>query len=364
MTATPADALVTQTGPTDPAGPSRPTGPVRIGLIGCGRIGSHHATTLARRLSEAELVAVADPFEASARRLGESVGVEWLTDPQALIDDERIEAVAITCASSAHADLVVAAARAGKAVFVEKPMAMTLADADRAIAAAEAAGIPLQVGFNRRFARDFAVAHDAVATGRIGTPQLLRSLTRDPGLADPSAVPPWTIFTQTLIHDFDALNWFNAGARAVEVGVMADALVAPDFKAAGLLDTAVVTIRYDNGAIAVAEASFSAAYGYDVRGEVFGSAGMVQAGSPAHLSTTLWTGDGVAAPTARQDTDLFDDAYAAELAAFCRAVRSGGPTRVGGHDARAALRIALACIEAVETGSTVAVRDADRQVVS
>ena len=336
--------------------------PVRIGLIGAGRIGTHHATTLARRLGEAELVAVADPQATAAERLGEELGVEWLTDPQALIDDPRVEAVAITCASTAHADLVVAAAKAGKAVFVEKPMAMTLADADRAVAAARAAGIPLQVGFNRRFARDFAAAHEMVAAGGIGTPQLLRSVTRDPGLANPAGVPPWTIFTQTLIHDFDALNWFNAGATAVEVSVMADALVAPDFKDAGLLDTAVVTIRYDNGAIAVAEASFSAAYGYDVRAEVFGSAGMVTAGSPAHLSTTHWSAAGVASPTARADTDLFTDAYAAELAAFCTAVRGGTPTQVGGEDARAALRIALACIEAVETGGTVTIRDADRVV--
>ncbi|KRC88751.1 dehydrogenase [Terrabacter sp. Root85] len=334
--------------------------PVRIGLIGAGRIGTHHATTLARRLGEAELVAVADPRAAAAERLGEELGVDWLTDPQALIDDPRVEAVAITCASTAHADLVVAAAEAGKAVFVEKPMAMTLADADRAVAAARAAGTPLQVGFNRRFARDFAAAHETVAAGGIGTPQLLRSLTRDPDLADPAGVPPWTIFTQTLIHDFDALNWFNAGATAVEVSVMADALVAPDFKDAGLLDTAVVTIRYDNGAIAVAEASFSAAYGYDVRAEVFGSAGMVTAGSPAHLRTAHWSAAGVASPTARADTDLFTDAYAAELAAFCAAARTGGPTQVGGEDARAALRIALACIEAVETGGTVTVRDADR----
>ena len=141
---------------------------------------------------------------------------------------------------------------------------------------------------------------------------------------------------------------------------MADALVAPDFKDAGLLDTAVVIIRYDNGAIAVAEASFSAAYGYDVRGEVFGSAGMVTAGGPAHLSTAHWSAAGVSSPTARADTDLFTDAYAGELAAFCAAVRSGTPTKVGGDDARAALRIALACIEAVETGGTVAVRDTDR----
>jgi myo-inositol 2-dehydrogenase / D-chiro-inositol 1-dehydrogenase len=340
------------------------TEPVRFGLIGCGRIGTYHATTLARRLTEARLVAVADPIESSAQRLGESLGVDWLTDPQTLIDDPRIEAVAVTCASTAHAGLVIAAACAGKAVFVEKPMAMTLADADRVIAAVEEAGVPLQVGFNRRFAGDFAVARDAVGAGRIGTPQLLRSLTRDPGLENPEAVPPWTIFTQTLIHDFDALNWFNAGSRAVEVSVMADALIAPEHKAGGLLDTAVVTIRYDNGAIGVAEASFSAAYGYDVRAEVFGARGMVLAGSPAHLTTSLWTADGAAQPTARMDTELLGAAYAAQFAAFCAAVRAGTPTSVGGQDARAALRIALACIEAVETGGTVTVRDEDRDAVA
>ncbi|TWP38289.1 Gfo/Idh/MocA family oxidoreductase [Leekyejoonella antrihumi] len=334
--------------------------PVRIGLIGTGRIGTHHATTLARRLSEADLVAVADSAPGRAQHLGEALGVPWLTDAHALIERPDIEAVAITCSSIAHSELVVAAAQAGKAVFVEKPMALTLADADRAIAACRAAGVPLQVGFNRRFAPEFRAAHDVVVDGGIGTPQLLRSLTRDPGLADPSAVPPWTIFTQTLIHDFDVLSWFNPDARPVEVSVMADALVAPDYRDAGLLDTAVVTIRYDNGAIAVAEASFAAAYGYDVRAEAFGSRGMVAAGSPSHLHTTHWNADGVSSPTARADTELFAEAYAGELAAFCAVVRDGTPAAVGGTDARAALRIALACIEAVETGATVTIHDADR----
>ncbi len=337
-----------------------PTTPVRFGLIGAGRIGSYHATTIARRLPEAELVLVADPARGAAARLAERFGTQATTDSQALVDDPHVEAVAITCASTAHADLVVAAARAGKAVFVEKPMAMTLADADRAIDACREAGVPLQVGFNRRFAADFAAARAVVADGGMGRPQLLRSLTRDPGLADPGAVPPWTIFTQTLIHDFDTLNWFNAGARAVEVNVMADALVAPGFKDRGLLDTAVVTIRYDNGAIATAEASFSAAYGYDVRAEVFGSEGMVTAGTPAQLTMSHWTRGGVTSPTTRSDTELFPLAYAAELASFCRSVRAGSAPEVGGEDARAALAIALACIESVETGATVAVRDTDR----
>ena len=104
--------------------------------------------------------------------------------------------------------------------------------------AAEAAGVILQIGFNRRFDRGFAAAHEAVTSGAIGSIQLMRSLTRDPGLANPAAVPPWTIFLQTLIHDFDTLLWLNPGADPVEVYATADALVAPDFKNAGLLDTA------------------------------------------------------------------------------------------------------------------------------
>ena len=190
----------------------------------------------------------------------------------------------ITAPARSHTDLVVAAAAAGKHVFCEKPMAVTLADADRAIAAAEQAGVVLQVGFNRRFAPAFAAARAAIDAGRIGTPQLLRSLTRDPGpfTADPARIPQWTIFFETLIHDFDTLCFLNPGARPVAVHAFADALVAPDARGSGHLDTAVVTIRFDNGAIATAEANFSALYGYDVRGEAFGSAGMVTAGTRAH----------------------------------------------------------------------------------
>lgn len=324
---------------------------VRFALIGAGRIGTHHATTLVRTLPEAELVTVADPAAGAARRLAEPLGAAFTERVDDVLGDDRIEAVAIASSSTVHSELIQRAAAAGKAVFCEKPMAMTLDEADAAIAACDRARVPLQVGFNRRFAPDFAAVRRLVVEGGIGTPQLLRSLTRDPGLTNPGAVPPWTIFTQTLIHDFDTLLWFNPGAEAVEVHAFADALVAPDFKDAGLLDTAVVTIRFSNGAIATAEASFSAAYGYDVRGEVFGSAGMVTAGTPAQQTVAHWTVNGVCRPTVRHDTELFPIAYAEELRAFCAAVREGTPPRVTGRDARAALAIALAAIESVRTGT-------------
>jgi len=319
-----------------------------VGLIGAGRIGTSHARLIAERVPGARLVAVADPRLDAAESIASPFGAMAVTSPTDLINNPAVEAVVIAASSTAHADLVTAAAAAGKAVFCEKPAAMTLAEADSSLAAVELAGVPFQVGFNRRFAAEFQAAHAAIADGEVGTPQLLRSLTRDPGLANPGAVPPWTIFTQTLIHDFDTLNWFNSGAEPVEVFVTADALVAPEFKAGGLLDTAVVLITYDNGARAVAEASFSASYGYDVRAEVFGSAGMVTLGDGRRTSMMLRNSHGLHQQTARGDVELMLDAYTAQFVEFVTAVREKREPSVTGSDARRALAVALACVESYQ----------------
>ncbi len=334
-----------------------PTPPVRLGLIGAGRIGTFHGETVALRLPDAELVAVADPAEGAAEKLTSRLGGVAYTDPAELLASPDVDGVLIASSARFHTDLVVAAAAAGKAVWVEKPMAFTLEDADRAIAAAREAGVPLQVGFNRRFAADFAAAHDVIVSGGIGTVQLLRSLTRDPGLSNPGGVPPWTIYRETLIHDFDALLWFANGAKPVEVYAMADALVAPDFKANQLLDTSIVLIRFDNGAMATAEANFSAAYGYDVRGEVFGSAGMVVAGEQASTPMRHYNANGIQQMTARGDTILFRDAYTGELAHFVDCIRTGATPSVTGEDARAALVIANAAIKSIEENRPVKVSE-------
>lgn len=335
--------------------------PVRLGVIGAGWIGAFHAETIATRIPGAQLAAVADPVPGAAERVAEPLGVEQTyADAAALLADTTIDGVVIASPAFTHTDLVVNAAEAGKAVFVEKPMALTLEDADRAIAAAASAGVPLQTGFNRRFSKDFAEARARIAGDAIGTPQLMRSLTRDPGLANPGAVKPWTIFLETLIHDFDTLNWFNADARPVEVFAKADALVAPEFKKSGLLDTAMVTIAYSNGALASAEANFSAAYGYDVRGEVFGSKGMIQAGDARASSVRQFDSAGVSAPTARLNIELFHDAYTDELVSFANAIRTGEVVGARGEDARAALAIALACVESYTRNVPVALSEAGR----
>lgn len=344
---------------------------IRLGLIGAGWIGAFHAESVVRRIPGATLEAIADPALENAQKLAARLNVTKVSgDPADLFADPAIDGVILASPVRFHASLISAAAKAGKHVFCEKPAGLTLAELDGALADVEAADAIFQVGFNRRYSEDFLAAKADIDAGVVGKPQLLRSLTRDPGTGSiPGAAktPPWTVFMETLIHDFDTLNWFNEGAEPVEVYAVADALVEPEFKGQGFLDTAVVTIRYDNGAIAVAEASFSALYGYDIRGEVFGSKGMVEAGRRTETAAWRYTADGVSAETPRLNIELFKQAYTDELVDFTAsiaarvAVDRGGAELLhsrkwqgmapAGADARRALATALACIESVQTGA-------------
>jgi myo-inositol 2-dehydrogenase/D-chiro-inositol 1-dehydrogenase len=329
---------------------------VRLGLVGAGRIGTMHAGNIARHVPGAELAAVADTRPEAAERLAARYGTE-ARDVDGLLKD--VDGVVITSIAAAHLDLIQRAAAAGKPVWCEKPASLTLDEIDQAIAATDAAGVPFQVGFNRRFAKDFAAAHRAVEDGVIGTAQLMRSITRDPGGSAGlrPGIPPWTIFRETLIHDFDTLLWLNPGARPVEVFTKADALVAPEYKDDGLLDTAVVLITFDNGAIATAEANFSALYGYDVRGEVFGSKGMVVAGRLPSSPMVQYDASGLHQQTLRSDEEMFHDAYVQELAEFADVVRGNGVPPVTGDDARNALRVALAAMTSYEKNRPVRIEE-------
>jgi myo-inositol 2-dehydrogenase / D-chiro-inositol 1-dehydrogenase len=166
---------------------------------------------------------------------------------------------------------------------------------------------------------------------------------------------------ETLVHDFDMLRYLNPGAKAIEVHAFADALARPDWKDRGLLDTSIVTIRFDNGALATAEASFQAVYGYDVRAEVFGSNGMVIVGDMRNNAMTLYGESGGSCGTWRRNIDLFHDAYVAELADFVTCTREGSAPRVTGRDARAALAIALSAVRSIQTGARIRLADIDNE---
>lgn len=359
---------------------SAPAGaPVGVGIIGVGLIGAYHAANLARRVPGAHLVGLADPMSDLAEQAATRLGCGfWSRDYQALLGREDVDAVVIASPAKYHVEAIVAAAQAGKAIFCEKPLAHSLADAERAMGAMRANSAPFQIGFQRRFDPGFARARALVDAGELGEIQLLRSLTRDPSLDQPERVPPWAVFLETLIHDFDVLRFLAGGAEPVEVYAQADALVLPDWKSRGMLDTATVTLRYDTGAMATADASFQAVYGYDVRAEVFGSTGMASVGEDVGPRLVHHTAAGSTRSRPHWFVELFDSAYMGELIHFVAdvrawlasapkaepALRRDSVTPVAGSesstmlsvkavpggidDARAALVLALAAIESVQ----------------
>lgn len=335
-----------------------PERPVGVAVLGVGAMGAHHAESLARRVPGARLIAICDPLPGLAEQLAVSLGCgRWSTDYEEVLDDPRVEAVVIAAPARFHAEAIASAAEAGKAVFCEKPIAHTLVDADRALDATRRAGVPLQIGFQRRFDPAYVRARHLVDSGELGRIQLLRSLTRDPRLDQPERVPPGAIFLETLIHDFDVLRFLAGGAEPIELSAFADALVLPAWKDRGILDTAVVSLRYDCGAMATADASFQAVYGYDVRAEVFGSEGMVSVGESSPINVVHHTRGGSIRPRPHWFVDLFGVAYSAELAHFVARVRGLASAESTGEDGRAALVLALAARRSVETGQGVRVAD-------
>jgi myo-inositol 2-dehydrogenase / D-chiro-inositol 1-dehydrogenase len=324
--------------------------PVGVGVIGAGTMGAHHAQSLAQRIPGARLVGLADPQPGVAERHALALGCQvWTHDYQQLLAVPAVEAVVIATPARYHAEAIVAAAQAGKAIFCEKPIAEILGDADRAIHATRQAGVVFQIGFQRRFDPAFVRARKLVDAGELGRIHLLRSLTRDPGLGDPEQIPSASIFRETMIHDFDVLRFLAGGAEPVEVYAMADALVRPDFKARGLLDTALVTLRYDSGAMASADASFEAVYGYDVRAEVFGTEGMASVGESSPINLVHHSRSGSTHARLHWFVDLFGAAYTAELAHFVACVRGQAAPESTGEDGRAALVLALAASRSIET---------------
>jgi len=316
---------------------------VRVGVIGTGRIGSMHAELLARRIPGAALALVYDADPEAARSVGEALGVRVAAGAEELIRADDVDAVAICSSTDTHVDLIVAAADAGKAVFCEKPVSLDLEQVDRALAAVERTGVLFQVGFNRRFDPSHQAVRDAVAAGQIGEPHLVRISSRDP------APPPIDyvrvsggIFLDMTIHDFDMARYVT-GSEVVEVYARGKVRVDEAIGDVGDLDTVVVTLEHESGVLTTIDNSRRAAYGFDQRVEVFGSAGMVASENPLAHTTVLRTSAGSQTATLPDFfLERYVPSYVREWEAFIAAVRDGGPSPVGGADGRAPLVIGLA----------------------
>lgn len=332
---------------------------VKIGLIGAGRIGRMHAGHIARLIPGARLVAVADVALAAAQACAaECDAPQAVGDYRALLANPDVDAVVICSATDTHAHIIEDAAQAGKHIFCEKPIALTLPTIDRALAAADRAGIKLQVGFNRRFDANFARVREAVARGEIGQPDLLHIISRDP------ESPPLDyikvsggIFLDMMIHDFDMAR-FLIGAEVEEVYTEAAIRIDPAIAEAGDVDTAIVVLRFTNGVIGTIDNSRRAVYGYDQRVEILGSGGAISIANNFPNTAVVSDQRGV-----RRDLPLhfflerYTASYIAEMTAFTNAIRHDQPTPVTGADGRIPVVIGLAAHQSLQEHRPIRVAD-------
>ncbi len=326
---------------------------VRIGLIGAGRIGRMHAELLARRVPGASLGAVYDLHAPFATEVSALLGVPVAQSVEELLGSD-VDAVAICSSADTHVDLMVAAAEAGKAVFCEKPVSLFLDELERGLDAIEAHGAPFQVGFNRRFDPAHASVQQAVASGQIGEPLLVRISSRDP--EPPSLDYVRTsggLFLDMTIHDFDMAR-FVTGSEVVEVFARGGIRVAPAFAEAGDIDTAMVTLVHENGCLTAIDNCRATAYGFDQRVEAFGSGGMAASENPPAHSGVLTTADGTHRPSLPHFfLERYLPSYEREWQAFVEALQSNTPPPVGAADARAPLVIGLAALQSLREGRAV-----------
>ena len=317
---------------------------LHIGIIGAGRIGRVHAETLAFRLPQAKILAIADVNREAAQSLAAHCGIpkvaasctEILTDP-------AIDAVLICSSTDTHADLIVEAAKAGKHIFCEKPIAHSLEQIDRALAAVKTAGVQLQIGFNRRFDANFARVRHAVANGEIGKPSLMHIISRDP------APPPISyikvsggMFMDMTIHDFDMAR-FLIGDEVEEVYTAGGVMVDPEIGKAGDLDTALIVMRFRNGVIGTIDNSRKAVYGYDQRVEILGSEGKIETGNCYPNQATVSSGKSVYKDLPLNFfMDRYTESFAMELKSFTQSVLENKATAVTGIDGRIPVVMAMA----------------------
>jgi myo-inositol 2-dehydrogenase/D-chiro-inositol 1-dehydrogenase len=310
-----------------------------VAVFGAGRIGKIHAGNVAKQRG-ARLRYVVDPASAAATALADAHGAKVASVDQAMADP-AVGVVVICSSTDTHADLIERAAAAGKAIFCEKPVDLSLERARKVAAAVKRAGVPSLIGFQRRHDPTFAAAKARLAAGEIGTPEMLIITSRDPG------APPLDylkrsggIFRDMLIHDFDVFRWILED-DAVSVHATGSVLTDPTVGEADDVDSTAVTIRTRGGKLCQINTSRRAAYGYDQRFEVLGSQGMLQSGNHRPTEVVAWTGKSVSCDLPEHFfLERYRAAYASEMAHFFEALEGGKPMRTTIDDGVAALELA------------------------
>jgi scyllo-inositol 2-dehydrogenase (NAD+) len=316
-----------------------------LGVVGVGEMGHRHAENLRWRVPGAQLVAIADLNLEYARRVAEKLEVAYAhPSASALVEHREIHAVVIASPPGAHPEAIHAAAAAGKHIFCEKPLALSLEAADAALAAVARAGVQFQIGHMRRYDPPYSEAMTRIESGEIGQPVIFKSLGRD------AEAPPLTYFQSPLngslfldssIHDFDLARWLMRDEVA-EVHAFVGTRAMPELREYHQFDSGVVNLRFMGGALGNVESFLNARYAYDVRTEVVGTHGTLRIGTLRGTAIEVLSEPGSHRNTVRHWLVRFADAYLAEMCDFVNAVASGRPTRVTADDGRRSLALALA----------------------
>lgn len=325
---------------------------LKIGIIGAGRIGKVHLESISYHVKNATVTAMADPFmNEETEKLIRSYGVSKVTkDYKDILNDKDIDAVLVCSSTDTHAAISIEAINAGKHVFCEKPVDHSI-EKIQAVADAlkEHPDIKFQVGFNRRFDHNFAAIRKAYDDGKIGEAHILKITSRDPEPPNPAYIKvSGGIFLDMTIHDFD-MACFLTGSDVEELYVNSAVLVDPAIGEQGDVDTAIITMKMANGALAVIDNSRKAAYGYDQRAELFGSKGMVATSNDTVSSAVISNADGV---TGEKPLFFFLERYmgsfSEEMRQFTEAVINDTEVPVGIHAGLQSVKIGLAARKSVE----------------
>ena len=324
---------------------------ISLGIIGAGRIGKVHAQSIMNHITSARLKTIADPFmneetEASLHALGVS---DCTKDYKKILNDPEIDAVLICSSTNTHADISLEAIAAGKHVFCEKPVSQDIAKIREVMEKLKGTKLKYQVGFNRRFDHNFEAVRAAVANGDVGDVHIVRITSRDPAPPPPEyAAVSGGMFLDMTIHDFDMVRYLTA-SDVVEVFANGAVLVDPLIGKAGDIDTAIISLKMANGALAVIDNSRKAAYGYDQRAEVFGSKGQASVSNDTNSSLILSSETGI---HAEKPLYFFLERYMAsftkEVRMFVQAIEQDSPVPVDINDGLQPVLIAAAALRSLK----------------
>jgi len=334
---------------------------LNVGVIGLGRMGSLYARNLAQRVTNARLVAMADQ-KADLREqfAGEFGGVKVYANHLDLLQDKDVEAVAIITSTSTHKQVVMDAAAGGKAIFCEKPMALSLADAYEMLHAVESAGVFFHVAFQRRFDTGYVAAKKKVDDGVIGDPVVIACISRDPfrpplEFCDPKM--SGGLIADMGVHDFDLGRMFMG--EVATVSAVGGTLAYPEMKSVGDIDNALVNMVFENGSLGTVQLSRNAVFGYDIRTEIWGTKGSLQIGYFRHTPVLVMTQEGITHDVVPHFMQRFEGAYLTQIQDFVDRVRRAEAPSLTAADAIAAMRISLAATMSCREGRMVRVSEVD-----